>query len=258
MQPVNEALMTDEEFLTHVEKSIEQSVRDCGNIELRGATIERLCKMIRLRDNLMHQQIQISGKVHTRSMENIGISQDKLSHNNPYLNLRKEFKRNEDGTYQVTLSVVNIPCTEGSGKWTMGDAKDKINFKTTREELIKHLDLIVKRGVIGETDQSAVRWRAKNGGEYDIDKINERYGVIDPSKVAGTLNSYEISGIRDGSGALVITGNVTLTPEAALMVESGNYIFGIRSLVNCDGKNRVIDKIIGFDMFPVHELVTTI
>ncbi|AEV89723.1 hypothetical protein OBP_286 [Pseudomonas phage OBP] len=256
MQPVNEALMTDEEFLVHIEKVIEPQVADCGNVQLRAATIGRLCTMIRARDKAMHLQLQTARTTFARILDANGDSA-KPSTVDDYLNLRKQVERKHDGTHEVTLSIVNVPCGVDGKKWSMGDEKTKIFLKTTREELTPLLDKIVLRGAIGETDQNTVRQRVRLAGAGTDFGISE-YSKIDPANVAGVLLGYQISGIRDGSGALVITGNVRLTPEAAAMMESGNYVFGIRSTVSMDGLHRVIDELHAFDMFPVHELNTSI
>lgn len=270
MQPVNEALLTDEEFLDVTAKKIETPINEQGSVTLNAETVQRLLDIIKKRD----QEIQQLGFVPQLSeviaeptktdspipsvrIPTLGV--DKLAdipatcaevrEQNPasYGRIRTHFEKKGDFTYQLTLSIVNRPSVIDATKTT---------FEITREELTKQMDKFVDRP-IGEINRD----RFKNTREYDnVANWIKDFSMIDPSNMAGVLLSYELDNIRDFSKSIVITGTVLVTPPAAELIESG-HIFAIRALLQAKNPNipgSIVQQIIGFDLINQVDLDTTI
>ncbi|QBZ70787.1 hypothetical protein pETSU_206 [Edwardsiella phage pEt-SU] len=153
-----------------------------------------------------------------------------------YMNIRKQFEQIENSLYEVTLTVVNRPCENG-----------KI-YEITRDELDKKLQAMVNKH-IGEIDHNAVKRAMSNHDTYSMARLRLATVVVEDS--VGTLKSYSIDGIRDGSGSLVVRGRVWLSPRAEEMIKSGNYIFAMRSSIVKWKHNEPatrLDMIHGFDL----------
>lgn len=161
-----------------------------------------------------------------------------------YFSLRNKIKKRpgEELVYDVVLSVVNRPT-----KYDMS----KTRFMITREKLNKQMEGLVGR-VVGEILDGAL---INDNETYKlIGPYLKRLRTIDISMAAGVLLNYEISTIRDGLGAFVITGGVRVTEKAAKLLDEGSSVFTIRSLVDDVGG---VVEIIGFDLIPIHNFDIT-
>lgn len=136
-----------------------------------------------------------------------------------YTNMRLSHKQIKDTLYEVTLTIVNRPCGEEGAR----------AYETTREKLDKRMQELVGKH-IGEIDHQAVSRGMRTAETGALARL--RLQTVSVPDSVGVLESYSISGIRDGSGSLVIVGNVWLSPRAEDMIKTGHYVFAMRSSVD--------------------------
>lgn len=182
-------------------------------------------------------------------MKIIGLE---LNSNDPerqeYINLRKRYKHLGDGRYDVVLGVVNRGGKLGEKVTPM----TALSYTGTREFFNEQMEKFVGK-VLGETDQGFVRERM-NAANRDLDQYVSAIRTISIDNAAGVLESYTVSGIRDGSGSLAITGIVKLTPRAIELIESGLCCFGIRALITKVRNESKVEELCAFDLIPVIDL----
>lgn len=256
MQPVNEALLTDEEFLALTAKKIEGPVRDQGMVALNAESVQRLLDII----SKQEKEILLASDIFKPALQTVYLPTLGSPNPNPmitmerpvankegYRDLRLRHKKIDDDTYEVTLGVVNRPC---------GSHPQGVLFAISRKKLIKIMDRFVGKP-IGELSHSRI---SIDMGVFDniTDRVN-RHQTIEPAFCALWLKDYEISDIRDGSSSLAIVGTIRVRAEGAAMIESGQYVFGMRSSTVTDGQpGNVLEDIHGFDFLPACDLNTTI
>ncbi len=260
MQPVNEALLTDEEFLDLVEKKLEAPIREQGDITLRAESVQRILNIAIKAEKkyeafLREKGQEVSDKpklgnmiVDMRSDKRLFCTERPVPRNEGYRELRMQYERKADLVYRVTLSVVNRPCGKEPGKTL---------FEADKAFLTEQMDRFVGN-VIGELSHQRVRIDTQHMS--GVEEHLNRFQCIKPEFACATLIEYELSSVRDGSGSIAIIGTVGVTPEAAGMIENG-HIFALRSLIEpktVGANGSKLNKILAFDLLLADELDPTI
>lgn len=162
-----------------------------------------------------------------------------------YMNIRRDIKQINDSLYEVTLTIVNRPCENGTC------------YEITRDELDKKMQAMVNNH-IGEIDHNVVKYAMQNAPTYSMGRLRLTTVSVDDS--VGILKSYSLDGIRDGSNSLIVRGRVWLSPRAEEMLKSDNHVFAMRSSIikSVGGPASKLDMIHAFDLLPVHEFNTAI
>lgn len=260
MQPVNEALLTDEEFIDLVGKKLEAPIREQGDITLRAESVQRILNIAikaekKYESFLRERGQEVSDKPkqpvtigELRSDKMLFCTERQVPRNEGYRNLRLQYERKADLVYRVTLSVVNRPC---------GIDPTKTLFEADKAFLTEQMNRFVGN-VIGEMSHTRVRIDTQH--MCGLDEHMQRFQCIKPEFACATLIEYELSSVRDGSGSIAIIGTVGVTPEAAGMIENG-HVFALRSLIEPKtvGTNgSKLNKILAFDLLLADELDPTI
>lgn len=181
----------------------------------------------------------------TLGKEPIYSTEKNVSSSEGYRSMRLNHRKLGDLNYEVVLSVVNRPGAE-EGKVVFAAERDWVD-----EAMRKFIN-----NPIGENDHIAVGREARSWNNFD-GSIN-RFNTIMIERCAGVLNSFELSGVRDFSKSIVIQGNITVTEEVANMLDSGAYVYALRSQVTRNESGSTLIKIIAFDLLMADNLNTSI
>lgn len=181
----------------------------------------------------------------TLGKEPLYSTERNVSSGEGYRSMRLNHRKLGELNYQVVLSVVNRPSAE----------EGKIVFAAERDLVDEAMQKFVNNSV-GENDHIAVGREGRSWNNFN--DSTTRFNTIMVERCAGILNSFELSGIRDFSKSIAIYGNITVTEEVANMLDSGAYVYALRSQVTMSETGSTLVKIIAFDLLMADELDVSI